>query len=95
MINLDSRIGISAWWELCLEMVPPESLFLTQMPILIFLVRLSEFSNFLENTAVFLQVKSFLFPLLGKVLVPKDAHVLTDALVQSPENVILVEVKLR
>ena len=51
-------------------------------------------SNFLENTAVFLQVKSFLFPLLGKDLVPKDAHVLTDALVQSPENVILVEVKL-
>ena len=51
-------------------------------------------SNFLENTAAFLQVKSFLFPLLRKDLVPKDAHVLTDALVQSPENVILVEVKL-
>ena len=51
-------------------------------------------SNFLENTAVFLQVESFLFPLSGKGLVPKDAHVLTDALVQSPENVILVEVKL-
>ena len=64
--------------ELFLEMVPPESLFLTQIPILIFLGRLSEFSNFLENTTVFLQVESFLFPLSGKGLVPKDAHVLTD-----------------
>ena len=71
--------------EFSLEMVPPESLFLTQISILIFLGRLSEFSNFLENTAVFLQVESFLFPRLGKGLVPKD--VLTDALVQSPENV--------
>ena len=32
-----------------LEMVPPGSLFLTQIPILIFLDRLSEFSNFLKN----------------------------------------------
>ena len=64
--------------ELFLEMVPPESLFLTQIPILIFLGRLSEFSNFLENTTVFLQVESFLFPLSGKGLVPEDAHVLTD-----------------
>ena len=75
--------------ELFLEMVPPESLFLTMIPILIFLDRLSEFSNFLENTAVFLQVESFLFPLSEKGLVPKDAHVLTDALVESLENVIL------
>ena len=80
--------------ELFLEIVPPERLFLTQIPILIFLGRLSEFSNFLENTAVFLQVESFLFPLSGKGLVPKDAHVLTDALIQSLENVILVESKL-
>ena len=80
--------------ELFLEMVPPESLFLTQIPILIFLGPLSEFYNFLENTAVFLQVESFLFFLLEKVLVPKDAHVLTDAMVQSLKNVIFVAVKL-
>ena len=80
--------------ELFLEIVPPESLFLTQISILIFLVGLSEFSNFRENTAVFLHVESFLFPLSGKNLVPKDAHFLTDVLVQSPENVFLVEVKL-
>ena len=40
------------------------------------------------------QVESFLFPLSEKDLVPKDAHVLTDTLVQSPENVFLVDVKL-
>ena len=55
--------------ELFLEMVPPENLFLTQIFILIFLGRLSEFSNFLENTAVFLQVESFLFSLSRKGLV--------------------------
>lgn len=75
-----------------LEMVPPESLFLTQIPILIFLGCLSEFPNFLENTAVFLQVENFLFASSGKGLLPKD--VLTDTLVQSPENVFLVELKL-
>ena len=80
--------------ELFLEMVPPESLFLTQILILIFLGRLPEFSNFLENTAIFLQVESFLFPLSRKGLLPKNVHVLIDALVQSQENVILVEVKL-
>ena len=62
--------------ELFLEMVPPESLFLTQIPILIFSVRLSEFPN----------------PLAEKGLVPKVAHVLTDALVKYPENVFLVKV---
>ena len=80
--------------ELFLEIVPPESQFLTQISILLFLVGLSEFSNFRENPAVFLHVESFLFPLSGKSLVPKDAHFLTDVLVQSPENVFLVEVKL-
>ena len=70
--------------ELFLEMVPPESLFLTQILILIFLGCLSEFSNFLKNTAVFLREESFLFSLSEKRLVPKDVHVLTDALVQSP-----------
>ena len=69
--------------ELFLEM---ESIFLTQIPILIFSDRLSEFSNFLKNIAVFLQEESFLFPLSEKDLVPKDAHVLTDTLLQSPEN---------
>ena len=72
-------------------MVPPEILFLTQIPILIFSSRLSEFSNFIKNTAVFLQEESFLFPLSEKGLVPKDASVLADALMKSPENVFLVE----
>ena len=63
--------------ELFLEMVPPESI-LIQIPILIFLSRLSQFSNFLESTAIFWQVPSFLFPLLGKGLVPKDVHISTD-----------------
>ena len=67
--------------KLFLEIVPPESLFLTQILILIFLVYLSEFSNFLKSTAVFLQVESFRFLLLEKGLVPKDAHFLTDVLV--------------
>ena len=67
--------------KLFLEIVPPESLFLTQILILIFLVYLSEFSNFLKSTSVFLQVESFRFFLLEKGLVPKDAHFLTDVLV--------------
>ena len=75
-------------------MVPPGSLFLTQILILILLDRLSEFSNFLKNTTVFLQVKSFLYLLLEKGLAPKDVHVLTDALVQSLENVLLVKISL-
>ena len=62
--------------EVFLEMVPPESLFLTQTSVLIFSFRLSEFPN----------------PLAEKDLVPKVAHVLTDALVQYPENVFLVKV---
>ena len=77
--------------ELFLEM---QSLFLTQIPILIFSGCLSEFSNFLKNTAVSLQEESFLFPFLEKGLVSKDAHVLTDALLQSPENLLLFEVSL-
>ena len=67
--------------KLFLEIVPPESLFLTHIPILIFLVCLSEFPNFLKSTAVFLQVESFRFLVLEKGLVPKDAHFLTDVLV--------------
>ena len=62
--------------ELFLEMVPPESLFLTQIVVLIFLGRLSEFSNFLKNIAIFFQEESFLLRLLEKVLIPKYAHVL-------------------
>ena len=80
--------------ELFLEMVPPESLFLTQIPILICLGRLSEYSDFLENTTVFVQVESFLFLYSGKGLVPKDAHVITDALAQTLENAFLLEVQL-
>ena len=67
--------------------------FLTQISILIFLGRLSEVSNLLKNIAVF-QVEVFLFTFLGKGLVPKDAHVLIDVLVQSSENLFLVEVRL-
>ena len=78
--------------ELFLEMVPPGSLFLTQIPTLLFLGRLSKLSNFLKNTAVFLQVKNFLFLLSENNFVPNDAHVLTDASVQSPKNVFLVKV---
>ena len=80
--------------ELFLEMVPPESLFLTQIPILICLGRFSEYSDVLENTIVFVQVESFLFLYLGKGLVPKDARVITDALVQTLENAFLLEVQL-
>ena len=69
-------------------------LFLTQIPILIFLGRLSEFFNFLKNTVVFLQVESFLFPLSEKGLLPKDTHILTDALVESPRNLFSVEKRL-
>ena len=39
-------------------------------------------------------MESLLFPLSEKGLVPKDAHVLTDAFVLSPENLFLVEVRL-
>ena len=37
---------------------------------------------------------NFPIPLSEKALVPKDAYVLTDAFVQSPENMFLVEVRL-
>ena len=70
--------------ELFLEMVPPTNL-LTQIPILIFLGRCSEFFSFLKNTAVFLQLKTFLFPLSEEGVLPENAHVLINALVQFPE----------
>ena len=49
--------------------------------MLIFLDSLPEYSNFLKTTADFLQVESFLFPRSEKSLVPKDSHILIDALV--------------
>ena len=98
--NIVSTLGRLIWTlaftcetgvELFLEMVSPGSLFLTQIPILIFLGRLSEFSNYLENTASSCKWKFSYFSFRKKV--PKDAHVLTDALVQSLENVFLVPVR--
>ena len=71
--------------ELFLEMVPPTNLLLTQIPIPIFLGRWSEFFSFLKNTAVFLQLKTFLFPLSEEGVLPVNAHGLIKALVQSPE----------
>ena len=92
LINSDSCIDIWAWCgTLSWNGYSWKSIF--NAAIHIFLGRLSEYSSFLKSTAVFLQVKIFLFFLSEKVLVSKDAHVLTDALIQSPENVFLVEVK--
>ena len=53
--------------ELFLEIVPPEMLFLTQIPILIFLGRLSESSNFLENMQSSCKWKVSYFPFREKV----------------------------
>ena len=94
LINSDSCIDIWAWCgTLSWNSSSWNAIFNPDTYSNIFgsFVRIFQFSR---KYAVFLQVKSFLFPLSGKGLVPKDAHVLTDALIQSLENVILVESKL-
>ena len=79
--------------ELFLEMIPPGSLCNpdTHSNIFVSFVRIFQFS---EKYCSLPASGKFPFSPFGKGFVPKDPHVLTDTVVQSPENVFLVEVRL-
>ena len=91
LINSDSCVDIWAWCgTLSWNGSSWKSIFNSDTHSNMF----GSFFRIFQCSIVFVQVESFLFLYSGKGLVPKDARVITDALVQTLGNAFLLEVQL-